>query len=423
MARTPRPAPKKAQPGLYDRQAETRRQKRGTPYDQAQERPQGSLPTASPSAAGHGAAERPMRPVSAGDEQVFPTRHTPSAAGRGAAGRPVRPVSAEDEQVFPTRHTPHAAPPLPGKNRQPTAPAPGRGRRNRKCAAKPAAAPQSSRPAPRRPQQTPMLPEEDAPAPQLRDRGRAARRRARRRRAVLFSVLAVLAVGVWVLFVFVFKISNITVEGTTVYDKSIILNHFGYTVGDNLFTFNRAKAAEDLVSSLPYLETARVTRLLPGSVHIEVTGSEEKYCFVGQGDGVIVSPSLKVLRTGDNTGGLLEIRGAAFSQPTPGQPLPLENEEQAQALRTALQALQTDILHNCTQLDVSDPYAISLRCEGRFLIRLGTTVELEYKLRLAAETIYNRLEPEATGVVDVSGAYTSRSAYYTPQSPDVWDAA
>ena len=100
MARTPRPAPKKAQPGLYDRQAETRRQKRGTPYDQAQERPQGSLPTASPSAAGHGAAERPMRPVSAGDEQVFPTRHTPSAA-----------------------------PPLPGENRQPAAPAPGRGRR------------------------------------------------------------------------------------------------------------------------------------------------------------------------------------------------------------------------------------------------------------------------------------------------------
>ena len=66
---------------------------------------------------------------------------------------------------------------------------------------------------------------------------------------------------------------------------------FGYRVGDNLFTFNKRKAAQQMLSALPYLETVHIRRQLPGTVRIEVSASEEKYCFV-QPDGstVITSP-------------------------------------------------------------------------------------------------------------------------------------
>ncbi len=255
---------------------------------------------------------------------------------------------------------------------------------------------------------------EEAPARPLRDRGHARRRRARRRRAVLVSTLLVLAVAVWVMFVFVFKISVITVEGDSIYNDSVVLDKFGYSIGDNLFSFSGKAAAESIAAQLPYLETVSITRMPPGQVTITVTPSVETYCFVTEGEKVITSPLLKVLRTGDNTGGLLEIVGAGIGHCRPGEALPVTGEEKTQAVQAVLQALQSDRLHNCSVVDVSDIYGITVRCENRFEVRLGTTVELDYKLQLAAQTIYGQLDAEATGVVDVSSASTSHAAYYTP---------
>ena len=176
-----------------------------------------------------------------------------------------------------------------------------------------------------------------------------------------------------------------------------------------------------MLSALPYLETVSIRRQLPGTVRIEVTASEEKYCFV-QPDGstVITSPSYKVLRLGSNSGGLLSIRGVNFAAPVPGKPLAPQTEEDTalQTLDEVLKALEAGHIKQYTVLDVSDPYAITLKCEERFILQLGTTVELDYKLRLAAKTIYDQLEADATGIIDVSGAGTSHAAYYRPQAVD-----
>lgn len=264
--------------------------------------------------------------------------------------------------------------------------------------------------------------DDDAPLPTtLRQRGQAAKRRAKRRRALFLSILVVLLVGIWVLIAFVFKISEIKVAGSSVYTQSVLTESFGYRPGDNLFTFSRRKTAEKMLSALPYLETVSIRRQLPGTVRIEVTASEEKYCFV-QPDGstVITSPSYKVLRLGSNSGGLLSIRGVNFAAPVPGKPLAPQTEEDTalQTLDEVLKALEAGHIKQYTVLDVSDPYAITLKCEERFILQLGTTVELDYKLRLAAKTIYDQLEADATGIVDVSGAGTSHAAYYRPQAVD-----
>ena len=264
--------------------------------------------------------------------------------------------------------------------------------------------------------------EDDAPLPiTLRQRGQAAKRRAKRRRALLFSVLVVLLVGIWVLIAFVFKISEIKITGSSVYTGSVLTESFGYRAGDNLFTFSKRKTADKMLSALPYLETVHIRRQLPGTVRIEVTGSEEKYCFV-QPDGstVITSPTYKVLRLGSNSGGLLSIRGVTFAAPVPGQILAPQTEEDTtlQTLGEVLTALEADHIKNYSELDVSDPYAITLKCEDRFILQLGTTVELDYKLRLAAQTMYSQLEADATGIIDVSSAGTGHAAYYRPQAVD-----
>lgn len=253
--------------------------------------------------------------------------------------------------------------------------------------------------------------------PTLRRREDTRRRRARGRRRLVFSAVLLLAAVLWILLVFVCKIGTITVAGDCIYDDSVILKHFGYHVGDNLYAFRRQKAARQLLEALPYLENVRIRRLLPDRVFIEVEPCAEKYCFVGGSTGLITTADFKVLRQGSNPGNLLTVIGAVTQLQEPGSRI--EPSEQLETAAQVLEVLEAGYLGRYDDLDVSDPYDLTLKCEGRFLLKLGTTVDLDYKLRLAAETIYHQMGPEETGVIDVSSAHTNHTAYYTAQElPD-----
>ncbi len=405
MARTKRSAPQEKKRQPYDRAVEPRSAARSRVYDQAQE-PQANRRTVYEPYDGRSTAYTGERRNSYGQGLAD--------ARRGQAGRTgLQEVQLSVPVHRNTENTASAAGPAA---QQPAAPVKkgGRSAKKRRGAA---AAKKKARPVRR-----PVLEEDDAPLPTtLRERGQASRRRARRRRTLLLSVMVLLLVGIWVLIAFVFKIGEIRVTGSSVYNQSVVLENFGYHEGDNLFTFNKRKAADQMLAALPYLETVRIRRQLPGTVRIEVTASEEKYCFThADGSTVITTPSFKVLRLGSNSGGLLNIRGLEFRTPVAGKLLevPEEKQEALHTLQEVLAALEEGHIANYSELDVGDPYAITLRCEDRFILQLGTTVEMDYKLRLAAQTIYGRLEQDATGVIDVSGAGTSHSAYYRPQAID-----
>lgn len=434
MARTQRPEPgRKAK--LFDQAGENRAAARRQPYDQ------GAEPAVR---RGNFSDAEPKRPAErgSGDQSAENRRGRPAAenraapAGGSARGRMTDPLPADTRGG--TRHgvfdqeTGRTSRGM--RQVELNVPAPQAGRPARSERPAPASRPAdpadlrrrkkgkkrrfgARRPVPVRPVPPPAEDEDEEPPVPLRDRGRAARRRARRRSAIVFGVLVVLALGVWASVMFVFKISEITVSGTSVYDQSVIIQNFSYHIGDNLFTFSTAKAARQLEQALPYLETVKVSRLLPGSVHIAITPSVEQYCFaMADGSYTVTSPSLKVLRTGDNTASLLTVRGIGFDNPVPGMPLAVSDPDQAAALSQMLQALSAGTLQNVSELDLTDVWGITLKCENRFVLKLGTTVELDYKLRLAAETIYNQLPADATGVIDLSSAATSRSAYYTAQA-------
>ena len=397
MARTKRSLPKESSRKAFDQAGQAQRARSGL-YDQAQEP---AVRSRTGSYEEYGGSVRTSGSRSFYDQ---------------SAAQPHRADNGPDILAHSSRRTERQPqqPERPQAKQQPSRrPAAGNGRKDarrdsqRKTAPRPVPHPQPAQ-------------DDDAPLPTtLRERGQAARLRARRRRAVLIGAAILLLVGIWVLIAFVFKIGNMQVSGSSIYNETVIFEKFGYRAGDNLFTFNKRKAEQELAAALPYLETVKITRRLPDTVRIEVTGSVEQYCFV-QPDGstVITSPSLKVLRLGSNAGGLLEVRGVGFEAPVPGQPLAVTEEERLQAVSDVLAALETGELKNYSALDMSDPYSISFKCEDRFIVRLGTTVNLEYKLRLVSEMIYNSLEPDATGLIDASSAWTSRSAYYRPQAVD-----
>ena len=106
---------------------------------------------------------------------------------------------------------------------------------------------------------------------------RRLKRSVRRALAVIGLVLlAVAIVAVLCLTVF-FKIENITVTGSKVYDTEKVLSVCTIETGENLFLADTDKAAQQLQQALPYVYSAKIKRKLPGTVQIQVTDAAPAY--------------------------------------------------------------------------------------------------------------------------------------------------
>lgn len=111
----------------------------------------------------------------------------------------------------------------------------------------------------------------------------------------LSTVAAVVIALILGLSVF-FKVEVIEISGTNRYTAWDIEQASGIEQGDNLLTFGRTKAAGKIISSLPYVKTARIGIKLPNTVKIEVVEVEVTYAVEGT-DGVwwLISSEGKVV--------------------------------------------------------------------------------------------------------------------------------
>ncbi|GEM_PF-3755275 len=253
---------------------------------------------------------------------------------------------------------------------------------------------------------------EEEASTRLKDRGIARKRRAKRNRRVAFSVLAILAIGFWLLFAFAFKIEVIAFSGISIYDEPVLRSAFGYNEGDHLFSFRKDRAAQAMLDVLPYLETVKISRMIPGNVLVEVTPSVEYYCIRQENTNLITTSSFKALRTGDATPGLLTLSGLNISPWTEGQTVTIPDEEQGFSVETVLETIEQSPVEGLTEIDFTDIYEMKLICNTGINIAIGTYAGLDYKLLLATQSIA-KLPEGSVGLMDVSGAYTGHKAYFT----------
>lgn len=312
----------------------------------------------------------PLRaaPPDDGRTQAVPHSKPPGASQRGrTAQRPVPPASSPPSS--PRRQAPHPSQQgrtvgaVPPAGAQP--PRPGRAKKGKR--------PPKKRP-PKQPPR-PLTPR------QLRSR--------RIRRAVLAGLLAVilLGVGLWASATVLFKISEITVEmpeGEVVYDTNRITAAFGHAPGDNLFGFSANETQQNIAAALPYLETVKIRRRLPDTVIIAVTPAVEASVVESASGWAVLSQSYKVLRLeAGPPEGLVRIDGVQADAPSPGQPVKLTEEDKLPILQTLLENTAAQGLAPIDEIDLSNTLEISFLYQGRIRIVLGTSNDLDYKLKWA----------------------------------------
>ena len=123
------------------------------------------------------------------------------------------------------------------------------------------------------------------------------KRKIRRAFMTLLLTVAVLCVGVVLVFSLFFKINTINIIGKTPYATKTIVEKCGVAIGDNLFRISEDDLAENLSQELPYIKSVTVKRKLPDELIIEVEPATEIACIKNGKTYILLDETGKVLDT------------------------------------------------------------------------------------------------------------------------------
>lgn len=330
-----------------------------------------------------------------------PPRRVDTSAARGKKSQagPIEPFP-----VAQRRENRQAAPGTPGPARPP---APPRARAKKKRGARRAAGPE----------------------------GQNAARRRRRLWAVLL-VLALIGVGLTLSVTVLFKVKEFRVENldkttpanTGIYTEDAILGALAVPLEENMFQFSAKEREQAMAAALPYLETVRVRRSLPGTVVVQVEPATETWCAKTSAGWLVLSRGLKIMKLQEEQPeGLPMLLGLEPEAPQPGYPLSLAGEaraagsgaeaasgeaaaggkERLEQLKELLEGLEAQELgRDCTAIDLSEENEAYFVYQGRIKVLLGTFNNLEYKLSAAGLLLRNEsgeyLSASDRGTLDVS---------------------
>lgn len=276
------------------------------------------------------------------------------------------------------------------------------------------------------------------------------KRRKRRRKKIVAAalfMLVVLTTAAVVCLAMFFNITDITAIGVSRYTPQEIVEASGILVDQNIFAVDTKKVAKELTDRFPYIQEAKVSRVLPTSVEIHITEAEPVVTIVNSQESyTLLSETGRVLEQGEGVSGegLPLVVGTDFSRfPVGSFPAVLTEEEKEQdasgeaaqraerceeimvTIRRVTEAVEETGFENINYIDVSDELCTVLLYDDRAILKIGSELELNYKLAMAAEILDNQLGESFEGTVDLTvppKAYTLEKSITNLVNQDYWNA-
>lgn len=234
-------------------------------------------------------------------------------------------------------------------------------------------------------------------------RSRRNRRRRRGRFAFLcrllcFVLICAAIVGALVLF---FKVDTISVSGNDRYSRETILAASGVSEGDNLFLLNKYDAAARITEALPYVESVRLSRKLPGTLRIDIVECSDPAGIQQDGHCWLISPEGKLVDSpAEAPDGCPMVTGLPLTDPQVGS-LAAVPEEQSGDLARLLELLRQLRSKGMTaQIGEIrfEESGIVLRYQDRLDVYLDREDDFAYRLRYLA-AVLEKLEENETGTI------------------------
>lgn len=213
----------------------------------------------------------------------------------------------------------------------------------------------------------------------------------------LALAIAVLCVGIVLVFSLFFKTSIVTIKGETIYKPEKIVEKSGITAGDNLFRIDEEEISALLSKQLPYIKSATVKRELPDTIVIEIESTKAAACIENNKSYIILDSSGKVLEKGvtELKESLPVIKNIAVKNVEEGNVIELSNKKRNDTLPQILSAIEKAELENLTEIDLNNVNDIKIKYDNRIILKIGNLTNLEKKLARGKKAIENENEINA----------------------------
>ncbi|MBR6120407.1 MAG: FtsQ-type POTRA domain-containing protein [Oscillospiraceae bacterium] len=237
--------------------------------------------------------------------------------------------------------------------------------------------------------------------------------------AVMLAVVAVIVLSM----VIFFKVKHIEVilptdeagQTKSYYTADEIRDASGIHVDDNLLSTGKATAASRIHAALPYVNEIQIKKQLPGTVIISFTEFEVTYGIQDEKGGWwLMSREGRILEPADEQTAKehLCVTGMPIEEPQVGdwfKPAATEGadlSEIASKQKVVLDVIPAlegrSYVKELARVDVSTSYDLTLWYGTRYEIRLGTTENLDYKLRTLAAILENTDVQHKSGTIDLT---------------------
>ena len=211
----------------------------------------------------------------------------------------------------------------------------------------------------------------------------------------LLCIAAVLSVTI------LFPIKNIVVDGENVYTKEEIIKASGIELDDNIFMLSKNEIISSISSSLPKSGEISVERKMPDTVKITVNTAVPAYFFMSDDLYCITDRHYKVIeQVTEPPENCIQLKIKEYSAVSPGNKI-IFSQEDSDTLNELLTLCNNKNIMP-SGIDVSDGVKLKLIIDGKLLVLLGSSIDMEYKIAHLAAML-PKMEEDAQGTINLTG--------------------
>lgn len=225
---------------------------------------------------------------------------------------------------------------------------------------------------------------------------------------VAFVILLILCMTVF----FKYRPEDVQIEGVTLYTNEQILVVGGISGEGNLMRTDTDVIAERLKKYLVYVDDVNVKKKYPSKLIVSVTEAEKAADIEFNGKYYVVSKSGKLLECGNNsrTKGIPLVKGLELKSLTAGNVLATDDTLKTKIFNDLIEQIDTLGFSKVTSIDLTDRTDITLNYNGKIKIFIGSSVDMDYKLKYIKAVIDEKLSDNFKGTLRYNGVNSGISA-------------
>ena len=219
------------------------------------------------------------------------------------------------------------------------------------------------------------------------------------------AVLVCLAVAVVFVSFFtpLYDIKEISVSGNSTISEDVLIRASGIDVGENIFKADIA-SAKRRINKVAYVDSVRVSRILPNKIKISVKEGEV-YAYINFiGNYVGIDHNGKIMDIKQQIGDVSKpvVYGVTLTGFEIGSPVEIENKEAESVLFEMLDEIKSsEVEDSIRYMDINDFDNITFTLHNKVSVKLGTRDSIRYKIAYLKSVIEN-LGDVTGGVIDIT---------------------